>query len=160
MDTSQIRDFRRFLRHFTRVTNAQLRNCCTEVTLAQCLVLLEVDEQERLTVGQLAGRLRLDDSTLSRTIDALVRKGLLDRTRDDGDRRVVWICLTQQGTAACNAIHEENDAICRGVFDKIPTSKRDAVVRNFKVLVQALLDSESDSDVRTACATTEQEAPP
>ena len=160
MDTSQIRDFRRFLRHFTRVTNTQLRHCCTEVTLAQCLVLLEVDDQERLTVSQLASRLRLDDSTLSRTIDGLVRKGLLDRMRDDRDRRVVWISLTEAAITACNAIHERNDAIYRNIFDKIPPSKRDAVVRNFKVLVQALLDSESDSDVRTACATTEQEAPP
>jgi len=158
MDTSQVRDFRRFLRHFTRVTNTQLRHCCTEVTLAQCLVLLEVDEQERLTVGQLASRLRLDDSTLSRTIDGLVRKGLLDRIRDDRDRRVVWIGLTAVGTAACNAIHEQNDAVYRKIFDRIPASKRDAVVRNFKILVQAFLDSEGDPDTQMTCTLTEQEA--
>jgi len=160
MNTSQIRDFRRFLRHFTRMTNTQLRHCCTEVTLAQCLVLLEVDEQERLTVGQLASRLRLDDSTLSRTIDGLVRKGLLDRMRDERDRRVVWIGLTKEGTAACNAIHEQNDAIYFNIFDKISPAKRDAVVGNFKILVQAFLESESDSDAQAACATAEQEASP
>ncbi len=160
MDTSQIRHFRRILRHFTRVTNGQLQRCCGEVTLAQCLVLLEVDEQERLTIGQLASRLRLDDSTLSRTIGGLVRKGHLDRTRDDRDRRVVWIRLTREGAAACRAIHVRNDAIYRDIFAKIPSSKRDAVVRHFEVLVQAFLDSESDSDTRTACPTIEQETSP
>ena len=160
MRTRQIREFRRSLRHFTRMTSIQLRSCCTEVTLAQCLVLLEVDEQERLTVGQLASRLRLDDSTLSRTIDGLVRRGLLDRTRDDGDRRVVWICLTQTGTTACDAIHEQNDAVYRGILGRIPPSRRAAVVRSFGVLVQAFLDSERESGTRAPCASPPQEASP
>jgi DNA-binding MarR family transcriptional regulator len=159
MNTRQIREFRCFLRRFERVTSAHLRSCCAEVTLAQCLVLLEVDEQERLTVGQLASRLCLDDSTLSRTIDGLVRKGLLDRIRDDHDRRVVWICLTKNGTATCNAIHEQNDAIYRGVFDKIPPSRRAAVVRNFKILVQAFLDNESEADAQISCSTSQQKVP-
>ena len=146
MKTPQIREFRRFLRRFERVTSSQLRNCCAQVTLPQCLVLLEVDEEERLTVGQLASRLRLDNSTLSRTIDNLVRAGLLDRSRDDGDRRIVWIRLTEAGAATCAAIHDQNDAIYRGVFDRIPRSRRDAVIRNFGVLVQAFLDSESEAE--------------
>ena len=158
MDTSQIRGFRRFLRHFTRLTHIQLRNCCTEVTLPQCLVLLEIEEWKRLTVGQLASRLRLDDSTLSRTIDGLVRRGLLTRARDDRDRRVVWIGITREGVATCDEIHEQNDDIVRNVFDKIPPSKRDAVVRNFEVLVQAYLDNESESGAQSACAPTAKEA--
>ena len=145
MNTRQIREFRRILRRFERVTNTQLRNCCAEVTLPQCLVLLEVDDEKRLTVGQLASRLRLDNSTLSRTIDTLVRSGLFDRSRDDGDRRIVWIRLTEAGDAICAAIHEQNDAIYREVFARIPRSRRDAVVRNFGVLVQAFLDSESQA---------------
>jgi DNA-binding MarR family transcriptional regulator len=160
MNTRQIRGFRRSLRHFTRVTSIQLRTCCTEVTLAQCLVLLEVDEQRRLSVGQLASRLRLDDSTLSRTIDGLVRRGLLDRTRDERDRRVVWIRLTREGTNTCNAIHEQNDALYRGILTRIPPSKRAAVIRNFGVLVQAFLESESESGTEAACATAPREASP
>jgi DNA-binding MarR family transcriptional regulator len=160
MDTGKIRDFRRSLRQFTRVITTQLRDCCTEVTLAQCLVLLEVEDRERLTVGQLASRLRLDDSTLSRTIDGLVRRGLLERTRDDRDRRVVWICLTEEGARACAAIHRQNDALYRSILGRIPPSRRAAVVRNFKVLVPAFLDRESESVTPTACATTEREVSP
>jgi DNA-binding MarR family transcriptional regulator len=160
MDTSQIRGFRRFLRQFTRLTHAQLRDCCTEVTLPQCLVLLEIDESDRLTVGQLASRLRLDDSTLSRTIDGLVRRGLLDRRRDDRDRRVVWIGLTRKGTATCAEIHRQNDDIVRGVFEKIPPSRRRVVIRNFDLLVQAYLDSEGDSGTHAVCAPAGKEASP
>ena len=146
METAQIRAFRRVLRQFERITNTQLRNFCAGVTLAQCLVLLEVDVEERLAVGQLASRLRLDNSTLSRTIDGLVRKGILDRSRDDQDRRVVWVRLTRAGEAVCKAIHEQNDAICRGVFERIPSAKRATVVRNFETLVQAFLESEQKGE--------------
>jgi DNA-binding MarR family transcriptional regulator len=145
MKTAEIRRFRGILRRFERVTASQVRNCCAGVTLPQCLVLLEVDEAEQLTVGQLAARLRLDNSTLSRTIDTLVRKGSLDRTRDERDRRVVRIRLTPAGQAVCQAIHKQNDSLYRGIFEKIPPSRRATVVRHFETLVQAFLDSEDES---------------
>jgi len=145
MKTQQIRQFRRILRRFERITNTQLRNCCASVTLSQCLVLMEVDEDDRLTVGQLASRLRLDNSTLSRTIDGLVQKGMLDRTRDARDRRVVWICLTPAGAAVCTAIHEQNDSLYRAVFERIPAQKRATVIHDFETLVDAFLAAEQDS---------------
>ena len=132
------------MRRFERVTNLQQKGCCGGVTLAQCLVLLEIDEHERLTVGSLASRLRLDDSTLSRTIDGLVRKELLERRRDEGDRRMVWIGLTAKGKTICRSIHRENDAHCRRVFQKIPPSRREAVLRDFELLVDAFLDCERE----------------
>jgi len=145
MRIKRIRDFRRSLRRFERVTNTQLRNCCAHVTLPQCLILLELDEERRLTVGQLAARLRLDNSTLSRTIDGLVRKRLLGRVRDEQDRRVVWIRLTAEGSAVCASIHRQNDATYRGIFSRIPASRRESVVRNFEILVRAFLDHEGES---------------
>ncbi len=149
MHTRQIRSYRRILRRFERVTSSQLKSCCSGVTLAQCLVLLEVDEGGRLTMGQLATHLRLDNSTLSRTVDGLVAKGLLGRERGDSDRRIVWIDLTPEGATVCRSIHEENDAHSRRVFDKIPASRRDAVIRDFEILVEAYLDCEAEANSET-----------
>jgi DNA-binding MarR family transcriptional regulator len=155
MDTPKIRHFRRILRRFERVNNTQLRHCCAGVTLAQCLVLMEVDEDECLSVGQLASRLRLDTSTLSRTIDGLVRKDMLDRARDEQDRRIVWIRLTPAGAAVCSAIHRQNDSIYRAVFEKIPAARRETVIRNFEILVQAFLESEDESAAKADCGPAE-----
>ncbi len=145
MNLKEVRQFRRIMRRFERVSDAQVKNCCAHVTLAQCVVLLEIDENGRLTMGQLAARLRLDNSTLSRTIEGLVGKGVVERQREERDRRIIYIQLTSEGKAACRDIHRENDEHCRRVFDKIPTSKRGAVIRNFEILVQAFLDYEADS---------------
>jgi DNA-binding MarR family transcriptional regulator len=145
VNQTDIRSYRRALRRFERVTNHQLKNCCSGVTLAQCLVLMEIDESDRLTTSGLASRLRLDNSTLSRTIDGLVKQEQLERRRDDEDRRVVWLRLTRKGRATCRSLHKENDAICRRVMEKIPPSRRDTVLRSFETLVQAYLDCEQET---------------
>lgn len=133
------------MRRFERLTNALVRDCCHVATLAQCLVLMECDEAGPLTVSQLAGRLRLDSSTLSRTIDGLVKPALLDRRRDDADRRVVRVGLTESGRRACRAIHMDNDALCQRVLEKIPPSQQAEVMRSFDTLVQAFLDCEIET---------------
>jgi len=145
MNTSEIRQFRRILRRFERLNFAQLKNCCAHVTLAQCIVLLEIDEAGQLTMGQLAARLRLDNSTLSRTIEGLVQRRLVERLREDRDRRVVRIRLTREGDEACRSIHEQNDRHYARVFARIPKSRRGTVIKSFGALVQACLDHEVES---------------
>jgi DNA-binding MarR family transcriptional regulator len=131
------------------VTSLQLKSCCAGVTLAQCLVLLEIEGVERPTVGRLASRLRLDNSTLTRTLDGLVTGGLVERHRDDRDRRVVRIRLTDEGKKVCRTIHRDNDAHYRRVFRKIPPSRRATVMRSFETLVRAMLDCEAESSAET-----------
>ena len=143
MEIRDIRRYRRALRQFQSLTGVQIRKRCCGVTLAQCLVLLEIDEHGHLTMGQLALNLGLDLSTLSRTVDGLVGKKLVARLRDDSDRRLVWIRLTEAGTSICQEIHESNDASCIRVFENIPPSQRDAVIHNFEILIQAYNDFEA-----------------
>jgi DNA-binding MarR family transcriptional regulator len=144
--TREIRRYRKALRQFERLIGAQLKNCCSSVTLAQCLVLLDIDESGQLTMGQLASHLRLDHSTLSRTVDGLVQKELVTRLQDDSDRRRVWIQLTADGVSHCREIHRSNDAYCSRVLESIPLSDRGAVIRNFETLVQAYLDCEVEAE--------------
>jgi len=157
MKTRDIRKFRRVLRQFTRLINAQLKSCCTEVTLAQCLVLLEIDEartrtpQAPPTMSQLAASLRLDNSTLSRTVEGMVARGLVERIDDESDRRVVKVRLTAEGKDVCRSIHADNDASCRRVFERIPASEQPRVSAAFEVLVQAYLDCEEQDGDGGAC---------
>ena len=150
MDTSTIRRFRRSLRQFERLSADQLKRCCTEVTFAQCLVLLEIDESEGTTIKELSSALRLDNSTLSRSVEGLVGRGMVERRPDESDRRRVQIVLTPEGRDLCTSIHQDNDACVRHLFERIPSGERQSVVDNFEILVQAFLDWETEVD-RTGC---------
>ncbi len=145
MTLEEIRQYRRSLRAFERIASLQLKRCCTRVTLAQCLVLLEIEERADPTLRELATRLRLDDSTLSRTVEGLVQGGLIRRRQDDEDRRAIRLKLAPKGRSVCRSIHAENDAYCRRVFGRVPAGRRRAVIRHFEILVQAYLDDEAAS---------------
>ncbi|MBM3945564.1 MAG: MarR family transcriptional regulator [SAR202 cluster bacterium] len=68
------------------------------MTLAQAAVLLAVKEQDgAVTVSVLAKQLRRQSHTLTELVDALQKNGLVDRRRDQVDRRKVWISLTPSG---------------------------------------------------------------
>jgi DNA-binding MarR family transcriptional regulator len=143
MKNNEIRRYRKALRQFERLAGAQLKSCSCSVTLSQCLVLLDIDEGGPLTMGQLSSHLRLDHSTLSRTVNGLVKLKLVARLPNEHDRRKIWIRLTGKGASLCQDIHKGNDDYCSRVFENIPPSDRSAVIRNFEILVQAYLDHEA-----------------
>jgi DNA-binding MarR family transcriptional regulator len=108
-----IADFRRQLRVLEREVVRQLEadtGCCG-VTLAQCHTLLELAASE-LSLTGLATALDLDSSTLSRTVDGLVRAGLVGRAEDASDRRSLRLTLTPAGRAKVEYI----DGMCNRYY--------------------------------------------
>ncbi|MDT0303812.1 MarR family winged helix-turn-helix transcriptional regulator [Streptomonospora wellingtoniae] len=68
------------------------------LTYPQYLAMLVLWERGDLTVKELGARLRLDSGTLSPLLRRLEAGGLVRRSRQDGDERVVHITLTGKGT--------------------------------------------------------------
>jgi DNA-binding MarR family transcriptional regulator len=106
--------FRRQLRVLEREVVRQLEaDTGCGVTLAQCHTLLELEASE-LSLTALAAALDLDTSTLSRTVDGLVRAGMVERAEDASDRRSLRLTLTPAGRAKvafingiCNRYYED-----------------------------------------------------
>ena len=137
---SLIRDFRSDLRVLEREMGLLMSSeagCCG-VTFAQCHLLLEVERHKRTSVTGLAAALELDKSTLSRTVDAAVRTGLIDRTVDPQNRRQQVVSLTDLGRQTAAQINQICDASCSRLFDFIPRDKRAQVVEAVALLAQAM----------------------
>ncbi|WP_169951946.1 MarR family winged helix-turn-helix transcriptional regulator [Microbispora sp. H11081] len=56
-----------------------------------------------LTVGDLAARLRLSRAATTELLDRVEIRGLAERTRDERDRRRVYVRITERGRAAAGA---------------------------------------------------------
>ena len=140
MENQKIRTFRKSLRLFERLTAEQMRedSCCRGVTLAQCHMLLEIEDMGRATIVELSKRLGLDKSTLSRTVDGLVNIGLLERAPHPNDRRFNLLSLTQNGQEVADHINQANDEFFRQVFEGIQSERHDEVIDNFETLVRAM----------------------
>ena len=76
-------------------------------------------EEDHLTQTELAGRCRMDTTTMSRSLDKLEKSGYLVRERDPDCRRSFLICLTKAGREEAAQVHQGfdrlNDVICEGM---------------------------------------------
>ena len=85
-----------------------------DVSSAQWVVLMILSHQDDVMAATLAKRLSYDPGSMTRLLDRLQEKGLIQRTRLDDDRRCIRIGLTEAGrtlapqlpTAAINAINK------------------------------------------------------
>jgi MarR family transcriptional regulator, organic hydroperoxide resistance regulator len=68
-----------------------------ELTYPQYLVMLLLWEHQQLSVKAIGEQLRLDSGTLTPLLKRLEKRGLLTRTRDQQDERLVQIGITSQG---------------------------------------------------------------
>jgi DNA-binding MarR family transcriptional regulator len=136
MEIEEIRAFRRDLRAFSRILSRQVQACCYEVTPAQCHVLLELADSGPVPNGYLAALLQVDASTLTRTVDQLVAKGLIIREPHPTDRRATLLEPSSRGSKVVASIHESADALYRGILEEIPPSRRKDVLRRFAQLVE------------------------
>jgi DNA-binding MarR family transcriptional regulator len=81
------------------------------VSLSQAFALHELDTDTPLSQRELAERLRLEKSSVSRLAAELERRGLLVRERDPANRRLYRLRLTDDGRALhrrmAAAFHEQ-----------------------------------------------------
>ena len=147
MTPSKVRQFRRRLRRVEREITNQLKDetVCCGVSTAQCHVLLEIGEQGATTISNLAAILRLDKSTLSRTIEGLVRIGLVERVIDPNDRRYMRVTLSDQGKNVFESINQMCDIFYTKVLDHIPKNKHDQVVEGITLLVDAFMKAKEET---------------
>jgi DNA-binding MarR family transcriptional regulator len=73
------------------------RICCYDVSVAQCYALEAVVLHGPLTLNELAAHLFLDKSTASRLVDALQKKGYVERRENPADRRALSLEATPAG---------------------------------------------------------------
>lgn len=159
MDQAIVRRFRRHLRTLERLVDGWTnQDCCgLGITMPKCHALLALEEMGQCSLGELAAFLGLDKSTLSRTVDTLVRDGMLSRSPAPGDRRVTLLRLTAQGQDTCRAINERNDALFRAVLERLG-DERETVVMGFGRLVSAMAaEGRGREEDREAILNKEQE---
>jgi len=68
-----------------------------DMTQAQASCLMMLAEGEATTVTDLARNLNTDAGSVTRLLSRMEKRGLIERTRRDDDRRVVDLSLTPEG---------------------------------------------------------------
>lgn len=92
------------------------------VTPSQMGILFLLSKGEGKTMSEISSSLNIDNSTLTRLADRLVKEGFAERIRDDADRRVSKLRITENGAVesrkALRITKEINNEITRGFTDE------------------------------------------
>jgi DNA-binding MarR family transcriptional regulator len=86
------------------------------------------DENKAYAVGELRKNARVKRSTISVMVDRLERDGIAERFREDGDRRIVKVRLTEKGKKIRREFSQKMRRDMERVFSKLTAAERSTLL--------------------------------
>jgi DNA-binding MarR family transcriptional regulator len=119
-----------------------------DLTMAQMRGLFVIENADHaLALTELAPQMGLSVAAAGRSVDGLVRSGLVSRTEDPVDRRIKRLALTGDGRAALERIGEARLVGLRRFAERLGDAERDALAKALQA-VFAQWDSEQGEGAR------------
>ncbi|MEV0272343.1 MarR family transcriptional regulator [Hamadaea sp. NPDC050747] len=107
-------------RAMVALAGRSLSGAGTEVTLPQFRALVVLATRGPQRVVDIAAELGVNPSTGTRMCERLVGKGLIERQRDDADRRQVQVSLTAAGRQVVAEVTAQRRTELQRVVDALP----------------------------------------
>ncbi|WP_406876825.1 MarR family winged helix-turn-helix transcriptional regulator, partial [Staphylococcus aureus] len=109
-----------------------------DLTYTGYIVLMAIENDEKLNIKKLGERVFLDSGTLTPLLKKLEKKDYVVRTREEKDERNLQISLTEQGKAIKSPLAE----ISVKVFNEFNISEREAsdIINNLRNFVSKNFD--------------------
>lgn len=116
---------------------------CAELELSapQVHTLLALGHEGALAMGDLARRVAVTEKTVTGLVDRLERDGLVERRRDEADRRVIHVALTAAGAALARRLDAEVLQAITRLLGRLDAADRRDLFR----IVEKLTDSLEDT---------------
>jgi DNA-binding MarR family transcriptional regulator len=112
--------------------------CGQPVSVSEAHALMELAAGASLRPAELALRLRLEKSTVSRLVRQLEKRGWLTRQPDSSDGRAVQLRLTDAGRTAAGKLARARADKFDALMRALPRDQRDQIIEGFKTLVEVL----------------------
>ncbi|NBD23134.1 MarR family winged helix-turn-helix transcriptional regulator [Paenibacillus glycinis] len=106
----------------------------------QIFVLFYLHHAETCRVNDVAKILGITSGAATGLTDKLTALGLVERARQEDDRRVVRLSLTAKGKETVTLTRQRRNEWFTGIVGQLEESKLDVVLDAFKLLLDALDD--------------------
>ncbi len=98
----------------------------------RCLVLFQ--DERYLTAKSIAHKMNVVKSRVSKIIDGLIKKNLIQRIDDPEDSRVKLLSLTPEGQKKINDIKQFMENVYSQVLSQMAPDQRTAMLTNLDIL--------------------------
>ncbi len=112
--------------------------CGQPIAVTEAHALIELNQQAPLSQHELARRLRLEKSTVSRLVAQMRARGWVECSRDRADRRIVHVLLSETGREIAAQVDDARRAKFDQLFAAMSSNERNEVLHALSILVEAL----------------------
>ena len=114
---------------------------CCGMTVAQSATLDVLLSEGSMRLGALGRRLGISPSTLTRNLERLEHRSLLERVADPDDARATRVRLTTAGQEAAGEVERQQVTFVAAVLDRLPPSRRRPAVDNLSELLHVIREA-------------------
>jgi MarR family transcriptional regulator for hemolysin len=111
------------------------------VRVGQNLVLAVLWESDGLTPGELAELLHVSTPTVVKSATRMASAGLVSRRRDEADRRLVRLYLTDHGRSVQAAVEAARDALERRATATLTDVERRHLISALRKIISEMADA-------------------
>ena len=138
VDTDQIVDaVLTASRVLVSVAARSLGDLAEEVTLTQYRTLVVLASRGPQSLAELAEAVAVAPPTATRMCDRLIKKGLIVRRQDTGDRRLVRLTLAKKGMDLVDKVTQRRRKEITQLVEAVPANQRVAMVNSLQRLSAA-----------------------
>ena len=121
--------FRQLFEKYNRLENKKnLYKDLKDLTLIEINTIIVIGIHERKSMSEIANQLGVSFGTPTVTIDRLIGKGLVERIRDEEDRRQVFIKLSETGSKVHQSVIEIRKRVTEAIFGILSPEERTSLV--------------------------------
>ena len=112
-------------------------------------ILHRLRQQGAMTPAEIATLMRRDKTTITRRLDGLAKKGLIERRPHPDDRRCVLIALSGDGQQTLEAVTPLVQAFQQEVLQGVPKADREVTLRTLQHIASILDATDSAKKEKT-----------
>jgi MarR family transcriptional regulator, transcriptional regulator for hemolysin len=130
--------------HLTRRLQRNLECCdralvgCCGLTVAQSYAMLALQELGTVTMNEFAAEMRLHGTTMTRMVDALIDKGMVERRPDPEDRRIVRVALSPAGQEMAGKLQEAKRQLLSAELADFSASEQGMILKALERMAEVL----------------------
>ena len=122
--------------HITLIEEKNLQDQGVSLSMTEVHILEAIDKSNSKMMSAVARRLMVTQGTLTVSIGKLVKKGYVERIRDEKDKRVVRLSLTDKAKDVLKVHNRFHDEMIDKLLDELEVDKQPELVQSLQNVME------------------------
>lgn len=118
------------------IEEKNLRDQGVKLSMTEVHILEAIQKSESNMMSAIAKRLMVTQGTLTVSTSKLVKKGYVERVKDEKDKRIVRLTLTDKAESVMLMHNQFHEAMIEKLLNELELDKEEELIRSLKNLMK------------------------